>query len=247
MKTNLARLKTTVNRFLATLLIALFAVSAQGQEWDFLTWHRVKVGGPLTKKFGLSVEQQLRLANNSSSIEQTFTELGLEYDLPKGFEVSAAYRLSWSPERDGSYSSGHRYNIDLSYSKKIWKLKAKLRARFQHRPSPYEFNERLEPDDSPMYVRMKLDVSYRKLKDWTPGLEFEVYFRTDNPNENGIGKLRYRAFLDYDLPKRQELGLFYMLETDHTGDVPQFASIVGVNYSFEWKRPKKKKKNKDKK
>lgn len=244
MKTKLARLKTTVIRLLATLFIAVFAVSAEAQEWDFLSWHRVKVGGDLTKKLGLSVEQQLRLANNSSSIEQTFTELGLEYDLPKGFEISAAYRLSWSPEKDGSYSDGHRYNIDVSYGQNFWKLKAKLRARFQHKPSPYEFNDRREPDDSPMYVRTKLAVSYRDLKDWTPGLEFEIYFRTDNPKDNGIGKLRYRAFLDYDLPKRQELSLFYMLETDHTGDIPQFASIVGINYSFEWKRPKK---NKDKK
>jgi len=243
-KISLVRLKTTINTFFVALLIAVSAGATQAQEWDFLSWHRVKVGGELTKKLGLSVEQQLRLANNSSSIEQTFTELGLEYDLPKGFEVSAAYRLSWSPERDGSYSDGHRYNIDVSYGKDVWKLKAKLRARFQHRPSAYVFNDRLEPDDSPMHVRLKLDISYRDLKDWTPGVEFEVYFRTDNPLDNGIGKLRYRAFLNYDLPKRQELEMFYMLETDHTGSEPQFASILGVNYSFEWKRPKKKKKDK---
>ena len=231
---------TTAGKFLFAVLALFFGAACQAQEWDFGTWHGVEVGGELTKRFGISVEQQLRLENNSSSVDQTFTQLQLEYDLPKGFEVGAAYRLSWSPGREGAYTDRHRYNLDVSYGRDIWKLKAKLRARFQHKPSPYEFNDRLKPDDSPMHVRLKLSVSYRDWKDWKPGAEFEVYFRT-NPNDNGIGKLRYRLFLDYDLPKKQEISMFYMIQTDHTGKQPQFESIIGVEYSFEWKRPKQKK------
>jgi hypothetical protein len=54
------------------------------------------------------------------------------------------------------------------------------------------------------------------------------------------------VFLDYDLPKRQELGLFYMIQTDFSGNAPEFVSSVGISYSYEWKRPKKKKKKKKK-
>lgn len=235
------RLKTMrIKPFLIVLLVA-GAFSAQAQEWDFLTWHKLQVKGNLTKKLGLSIEQQLRLQDNSSSIEQTFTELGLNYDLPKGFEIGAAYRLGWSPNKVGYYENEHRYNIDASYGRKIWKLKAKVRARFQHRPSPSLFNERLEPEDSPMLLRFKLSVSYDGWKDWKPGVEFETFVRTDNPNEFGARRFRYRVFLDYDLPKRQELGIFYMLETDHFGKTPAFQSVIGIGYTYEWKRPKKKK------
>lgn len=232
-------------RSLPLFLLLFVSTSAIGQVWDFSTWHRLKVGGELTKKLSLSLEQQLRLDENSTQVNETFTELGLGYDLPKGFDVSAAYRLSWSPENDGVYTAQHRYNVDVGFSENIWKLKLKTRARFQHRPSVSLLNDRLKPEDSPIYVRVKIGLEYRKLKDWTPGFEFETFVRTDMPSEVGLRKFRYRVFLDYDLPKRQELSLFYMLQTDKEGPIPEFTSVVGLSFSYDWKRPKKKK-NKDK-
>lgn len=242
----LVPLRIMLNRvFLSLLILVLGHSIGMAQVWDFSTWHRVKVGGDLNKKLSLSVEQQLRLFDNSRKIDDSFTELGLNYDLPKGFEVGGAYRLTWFDSKNG-FSNSHRYNIDIAYGKKFWKLKADVRARFQHRPSTTLLNERLQPDDSPMLVRLKFSVAYNKLKKWKPGLEFETFIRVDSPTENGAHRFRYRAFLDYDLPKRQTLGLFYMLQTDYSSNTPEFTSVVGVNFSYEWKLPKKKKK-KDKK
>ncbi len=231
---------------LTTLLVAL-SLLGQAQEWDFLSWYRLKAGGDLTKKISMSVEQQVRLHENSTRVEQTFTEIGLVYDLPKGFELAAAYRFSWVQNTDQSYKNRHRYNIDLGYGKKFWKLKADFRARFQHRPSTYLINERLEPEASPMVVRLKWSVSYTKLKKWVPGLAFEAFIRLEDPELRGVNKFRYKASLARDLPKRMEVGMFYMLETEYSGDTPSFVSVVGINFSYDWKRPKKKKKKKDKK
>ena len=235
-----------------TKLLPLFvfglcwALPTVGQNWDFQSWYRVKVNGDLTKDLSLSVEQQVRLFDNSLKLDQTFSELGLGYDLPKGFDIAFAYRFSWNSNQDGSFSNRHRYNLDLSYGRKLWKFRGKIRARIQHRPSSYLFNERLEPEDSPVYLRLKGSINYRKLGAWTPGIAFEAFFRLEDPNQMGANKFRYRVFLDYDLPKRNELGLFYMLETDYSGTTPAYFSIVGLSYAYEWKRPKKKKK-KDKK
>ena len=232
------------HRFLATILILGFSLSANAQDWDFFTWHRLQASGDLTKEISLSIEQQVRLNENSTGLDQTFTELGLGYDLPKGFSLSGAYRFSWAPNEDGSFKNRHRYNVDLNYGKKIWLLKPKVRARFQHRPSTYLINDRLEPEQSPMTIRVKVSIDYTKLKKWTPGIAFEAFFNINNPVENGAYKFRYRAYLNYDLPKRQELGLFYMLETDYSNSTPFFSSVLGINYAYEWKRPKKKKKKK---
>ncbi len=232
-------------RFLLLLVVVCcWALPSVGQNWDFNTWYRVKAYGNLTKDLSLSVEQQVRLFDNSLKLNQTFTEIGLGYDLPKGFDIALAYRFSWSPNQDGSFSNKHRYNVDVSFSEKFWKLRGKIRARVQHRPSSSFFNERLKPEDSPVYVRLKGSINYRKLGDWTPGIAFEVFFRVEDPNQMGANKFRYRVFLDYDLPKRNELGLFYMLETDYSGRTPEYFSIVGLSYAYEWKRPKKKKKKK---
>ncbi|MGB1317284.1 MAG: DUF2490 domain-containing protein [Flavobacteriales bacterium] len=230
------------------IFILLFGLSSSAfaQDWDFGTWHRVKASGGLTKKLSLSIEQQLRMHENSTRVDQTFTELGLGYDLPKGFALNAAYRFSWSHGSDGAFSNRHRYNIDINYGKKFWLLKAKARARFQHRPSAYLVNERLEPQESPVFVRLKLALDFTPIKKWTPGIAFESFFRVASAVDDGATKFRYRAYLNYDLPKRQELGLFYMIETDYSGTTPEFASVLGINFSYEWKRPKKKKK-KDKK
>lgn len=224
----------------------LFCTTVNAQTWDFRTWHRLKAKGDLTKDLSGYAEYQIRLEENSTRINETFTEVGLEYDLPKGFDIGAAYRLGWSPDRDNVYTSEHRYNIDLSYGKKFWKLEGMLRARFQHAPSAYLFNERLEPDDSPMLVRVKAGIEYRKLKKFTPGFEFEFFARTDLPRENGINRYRYRVFLDIDLPKRQEANIFYMLQTDYSDETPEFTSVVGLSYAYSWKRPKRKKKKKNK-
>lgn len=244
-KTKETLLKTTLRKYVLLAFVLVCSAASHAQEWDFGTWQKVKVGGELTKNFELALTHQLRLENNSRSVDQFFSQLELEYDLPKGLEVGAAYRLSWAPNKDGSYANKHRYNIDLSYSKTFGTVKAKLRSRFQHKPSASLFNDRLKPESSPMHVRLKLSISYRGFKKWTPGAEYEVYFRT-NIDKHGIGKMRYRIFLDYDLPKRQEIGVFYMLQTNHTGSQPRFDSIVGLSYNFEWKRPKKKAKNTDK-
>lgn len=239
-------MKERVRKYLFVGALLLFAGSVQAQQWDFLSWYRVQAHGNLTKKFSMSVEQQVRLFDNSTRLDQTFTELGLGYDLPKGFGLNLAYRFSWSPDQDGSFSNRHRYNVDITYGKKFWKLRGKIRARIQHRPSSSDFNERLEPEASPVFVRLKGSVNYRKLGDWTPGIAFEAFFRVEDPNEMGANKFRYRVFLNYDLPKRNELGLFYMIETDYSGRTPEYLSVVGLSYAYEWKRPKKKKKKKDK-
>ncbi|MCF8276989.1 MAG: DUF2490 domain-containing protein [Flavobacteriales bacterium] len=197
--------------------------------------------GELTKNLKASLQQQVRLNNSSSHVEETFTELGLGYDLPKGLDVGAAYRLSWVQQQDHRFSPDHRYNVDIGYSLSIWKLKTALRARFQHSPSQYLINERLEPEGSPVFVRLKLSMEYRKLKKLTPGIEFETFIRVEDPTQAGANKFRYRAFLEVDLPKRQEFEIFYMLQTDHSDRIPEFQNVVGFKYAYEWKRPKKKK------
>ena len=230
---------------LVLALIFLFAAPSQAQQWDFITWHRIEAKGNVTKDVSASVQQQVRLNNSSTYFDETFTEVGLGYDLPKGFQLEGAYRLSWNQREDGSFSSGHRYNLDVAYSEKFWKLKAALRARFQHAPSAHLLNERLEPDDSPIFVRLKLSLAYRKLDKLTPGIEFETFIRVEDPLEAGANKFRYRAFLEVDLPKRQEFEIFYMVQTDYSGRTPEFQNVVGLKYAYEWKRPKKKKKKKD--
>lgn len=210
------------------------------QEWDLTSWTKVRAKGDLTKKLGLSIEQQVRLRDNSSSLDQTFTEIGLSYDLPKGFGLTAEYRLGFEPISGGGMSSKHRYNLDLTYSKKFWKLRAKVRARFQHAPNASLYNERLKPDGDPMNVRLKISLSYNDLKRWTPGIAYEVYFLTNDPEKNGANKFRYRVFLDHKISKRHGIGAFYMVQTAYAGRTPQFDSVVGLNYTYTWKRPKKK-------
>ncbi len=227
-------------RKLIVLLVFLVGHSfVMAQEWDFLTWHDMKVNRFLTKNLSASIEQQLRLENNSTRVDQTFTELGLKYNLPKGFKAAVAYRLSWVANKDRYFEDRHRYIVDLSYGKTIWRLKPELRARFQHRPSVSAFSESAKPEESSILVRLKFGISYTELKDWKPGVEFEAFIRTNDSRMNGFIAYRYRLFLDYDLPKRQNLGLFYMVETDYSGSHPLFTSVVGVNYSYEWKKAKK--------
>jgi len=224
------------------LLLTVVALIGQAQQWDFISWHRIEAKGDLTKDLKASVQQQIRLNRNSTYFDETFTELGLGYDLPKGFEVEGAYRLSWNQNENGSFSTGHRYNLDVGYSEKFWKLKADLRGRFQHAPSIYFFNDRLEPDDSPMFVRLKFSLAYRKLDKLTPGVEFETFIRLEDPRYAGINKYRYRVFLEFNLPKRQEFEVFYMIQTDYSNTFPEYQNVVGLKYAYEWKRPKRKKK-----
>jgi len=228
---------------LSVPFVLLLHSSVFGQVWDFATWQGAKVSGEVMKKLSISVEEQLRLENNSSYIDEVFTEVGVGYDLPKGFGISAAYRFSLQPRMTGELRTGHRYNLDVSYSKKFWKLRGKLKARYQHRPSPYLTNDRLEPESGPVIIRLKCSIEYADLKKWTPGIEFEAFALTNDPFGSGFNRYRYRIFLERDLPKRQDLAIFYILQTDYSREQPMFTSIVGLNYSYEWKRPKRKKKD----
>jgi len=235
-------MRKMVKLFLLLFLTVCNCLTAVGQQWDFISWTGIQAKGKLTKKLGLAIEQQLRLKENSTTVDKTFTELGLSYDLPKGFGITAEYRLSHEPQKEGEMRAASRYNFDLTYSKKFLKLRAKVRARFQHAPNATGSNERVAFNEDPLNLRLKISLSYNGIKRFTPGLAYEVFLLANNAARSGFNKFRYRAFINYKLNKRHGLGAFYMVQTVYSGAFPRFDSVLAVNYTYTWKRPKKRNK-----
>ncbi len=106
MKTKiLVRLKimAMARRLLASIFVLILSVPAMAQTWDFLTCHRLKASGEIATKFSLSSEQQIRLEDNSTRVDETYTRVGVGYDLPKGLSLLADDRCAWAQNTDGSF------------------------------------------------------------------------------------------------------------------------------------------------
>ena len=81
---------------------------------DFETWSSVGLQYKPVDRLNIELEEQVRLKNNSQTLDEYFTQLSLSYELSNHFELSGAYRwITMSKKEDGVSvnESADRYHL----------------------------------------------------------------------------------------------------------------------------------------
>ncbi|MGB0850291.1 MAG: DUF2490 domain-containing protein [Bacteroidia bacterium] len=220
---------------LLSLSIGFTAIAQTGTSYtiqDFETWSSITLSYKANKKLKLSLNEQLRLKDNSGTVDEYFTQLEGSYKLTKGLSFGLGLRFIKENDNQGKvqgYENHFRWNTDLEYKHDINRFEVKYRARYQSK------KEQDTEDLSNTNFRFKVGTTYN-IKKWKldPTISSEI-FNGISSNE-GFNKIRFTVGTKYETKKIGNFGVFYRMQKDLIGAYPKTTNIGGFKYEYTIKR-----------
>lgn len=222
--------------FLLLLFSASNSIAQNVTNSDFNTWSWIEIGYKANSKLSFDLQQQLRLKENSSTVDNYFTELSSKYEVFKNFDLGVGLRYINSHDNQGNkqgYDPRFRYNIDGSYSYKLKKFKLSHRVRYQNRQ-----DLGVADGDPRQSLRFKTSLDYNISK-WKldPELSGEIFTTVNDPLANGPSKYRITLGTRYKMGDFGQLKAIYAFEGP-LGDNNEVLHILGLGYSYTIKHKK---------
>jgi len=223
-------------KLLLILLSITLSVSAQDNivvTSDFESWSTIGI----SKKIGdfkLSLDENLRLHENSTSIDKFFTDVGVSYKINKYIKLGTNYRFYRNKTTSGDYKNQHRFSGDLKLSYGLDRFDFSYRARLQNKDE--DFYKSDLSDNNVNNFRNKLQVEYdiKKTK-FEPYVSAELFRRFGDSQADYFNKYRLTIGMKYELKKIGEFNLFYRFDKELNSTYPKSTYIVGLGYSYKFK------------
>jgi len=216
-----------LNRTILSLAVFLLSLSSFSQDQDFQIWSGAELKYKWNKKISFGLEQNLRTAHNSLLVGKTFTELKVNYNLPKKMSVSGGYRFIQL--YIGEKSFGHRLFTDFKYNYKLDRFKLRYRLRYQYQTSSEKASNTF---------RNQLKVAYNlpktSIEPFVAGESYYTLFR-------GFDKYRLTAGLSEKFGKKLKGSIYYRYQREVNYSNVQTQNILGVSLSYDLGKRKKKK------
>lgn len=224
------------NLHLSLLLLVLCSSSAfsqtEIQTRDLESWSTVSLNKKYSEDVNFDFEQSLRLYDNSSKIDQFFTNVNLNQKWDSGLFCSGGLRFIGDRDKDdGDYDFHLRFNGDIGFQHAIDRFKFKYRIRLQ---SKNELGySRSEGDFLRNAFRLKAGVKYN-IKNWKfdPEISGEIFRESGRYMVSSFNKYRLSFSTKYKFNKLIELKAFYRYERGLGSLLPQSTNIVGFNLMF---------------
>lgn len=227
----------------AVAFIVSMIAGGQGyaQVNDAGLWTSVTLEKKLTQRFSVTISEEARFVENISELGQYFTEAGLAYRFGKneGIRLSTNYRYSNRRRVDDSFSSRHRYNVDLAFRKAFGPIVPIFRTRFQSQYTDYNTSETGKLPQN--YSRNKLTLKYDPGKRYEPFISAELFTPLalkgglSNAFDNlNYDNMRFAAGLDFEFNERSILNVAYIHDREFNVVNPQrnWITAIGFTYAF---------------
>jgi hypothetical protein len=230
------------NYTIVVLLIIVFSYnknySQENDEKDFALWSSVGVDYSPIKSLKFGIEQNLRLKEDASEVDEYFTEIQAEFEIFKNFEIAQAIRIIRENDNEGKkqgYEKHIRFSFDLKYNFDIKRFNLFYRLRYQNKK---ELD--LEEDDTATpvkYLRFKTGFEY-KIKNWPLDPEFAVeFFNRKRENyafikDAKLSRTRFTLGTSYKIKKFGKFGIYYRYQKNSRIDNDFQTSILGLKYNY---------------
>lgn len=199
-------------------------------EKDLESWSSASLNYSINSNWKVDLNQQLRLKDNSNTVDVYFTQLGVKYKFKYNISLGAGLRYMRENDTKGKiqgYENHLRWNTDINYKLPINRFSLKYRLRYQ---SKTELN--VPTAEARTNFRFKTGLSYDiKRSKLTPVLALEMFHNADS--EKDISKTRFTLGLSYVMKKAGEVVLFYGVENKRSDLSPKETQIIGLKYEFD--------------
>lgn len=226
--------------FLKFLLPILFIFSlcfldVLSQTHDNQLWSGVEIDIPITKKIEFDITQQIRLNKNIQDINWHLTDLGLSYSFNKDFKVNFTYRYKFIND-----DFQNVFYLNCMYDEKIWKIRYKVRSRYQLKTGYKAKNDLLEKELNEEYWRNRFTLGYDTDSWFEPYISTEIFYLFNNQKYcDRFSTIRYYAGMDFDTFEKQSFSLYLMYEAEFNIKNPNKSLVIGVFYNFKLPRANK--------
>jgi hypothetical protein len=230
--------------FLLPLLILCAALPAQKREYtdDAEVRAHFNLETKLSKKFSVHLDQQYRFGDNVGYLTRGSADFGLVYKLNRTVRLEGDYYYIQRRKNNGSYATRHWFSGAVVVRGDVNRLRFIYRNMVQFRNGDmYSTDENL----TKIYDRNKLTMRYEATKRFTFYVSGEVYIPLNNPQMQGIERMRDAAGVLFKTFKNQQLELYFMYQQrfikggwwDQSDRYPspyfQRDFIYGIGYSIE--------------
>ena len=214
-------------------IIAIFLSSrALGQVEDFGLWTTISLEKNFTKRFSVGLDQEVRLKENVTQLDQTFTNLGVNYKLFKFLKLSGTYRFTQKYMLDESISFRHRFFFDITLRHKFNPIIVIFRSRIQTQVRANESGPgSLFEDMNRNKLQLKLDLDKR----YQPYVAAEMYYQLRDPknaeNRYNFNNMRYQAGVDYEINRVHKIGAYFLHQREmNVAREPFYDYVIGLEY-----------------
>lgn len=236
-------MKIKMSSVAAMVLLITFTSYSQTtvEVRDLESWSAIGFSKKMNDQTRISLEQQFRFYNNSSKIDQLFTEFSIrrktfQYKEEGYFYFTGGLRYIADRDKDdNSYDHHIRLNGDLGYKHEIKRFAFDYRIRLQTK------NElgysRSEGDYLRNKFRLKAGMDYN-IRNWKfdPEVSAELFRTSGRYEVNQFEKFRITVGTKYSFKNLGDLSLFYRLERELQGvSYPKTTNIIGVKMMFKLK------------
>lgn len=235
-----------MKRLLAAVIF-LFPAQAFPQsayENDAQAWLKLTVEKKLSDRFSIRLYNQYRFSNNISEFGRMRLDLSATYKLGEPVRVRAGYSFIERRRLSGIYSQRHRVHAALLLRKDIrrWSLRYRNLSQMQ-------YNEPFTSEDGDiarLYNRHKITLQYEYSKYIFLYAAQELFIPLNNPQARGFDQSRSFLGLLYNLTKKQQLEVFFLLRAGlqngewhkqrnkYPNEPLNRDFVYGVGYSFEF-------------
>lgn len=223
-----------MKKFISVLLFTagiIFSTSAQYDDAGL--WTTINAEKKLKNNFHIFLTEEFRLKENFSQINLFYTDIGVGYRPLNFLKVELAYRSAEKKLITGFYSIRHRLMLDITMKKKYGNFDLAYRHRLQTEVRNVNSSENGSVPE--WYSRNKFTVRYDLQKKYTPYLSTELRYQIDDlrniESDQTWHRARYAFGFDYELDKKNKLGLYYLIQHEWNVSLPENLYIIGVEYS----------------
>lgn len=222
-------------KYILPFLFFGVALSASAQvEKDFGVRAAVSYGADVTKDLDFSVEEEIRLEDNATSLVKSYTTFSLDYKLRSWIRFGINYRFILKKRSDETYGQRHRMMADLTLRTYQHRYTLSYRARIQSEVRGYNYTQ--EYGFAPTAdFRNTFKVKYTINRIYEPYATLDLRFKLQDvrtPDFTGFDRSRFTAGVDITLSRTQELGLYFMTYRHWNTGEPDRVFVIGVEYNF---------------
>ena len=221
------------------VLFVLLATTASAQEKDLALWLSAGAKAALNNKFALSVEGVMRVNDNISRLRKGYVEAELSYDLNKYFELAFGYRYESTNETELYYSNEHDLIGDLSLDYSWNRFSFGMRNRYQLKYKEVFSSEKGMLADNIYRNRISVEYNVKGIK-IAPYINYELFYKMNRFEERLINKQRFALGIAYRPKKKHKFKVYYLVEDECNVASPVRTNVIGVDYTFYFKKRTKK-------
>ncbi|WP_309923547.1 DUF2490 domain-containing protein [Arcicella sp. BE51] len=224
------------NTQLYILCLCLMSTLIHGQSTkdynDFQTWYGASIKLDLPKRWSVSGQYRMRLADDASNYKGSYVYGQLDKRLSNTFEITSSYRLAMVDK--GTY---HRYALGIEAQKEIGRFRASIRPMIQYQKQYFVGDD--EQSDTDAFLRTRFTGKYKLTRRLDVYAYTEPFVELDN--SLAFDRFRNSAGLKYEVNKSFKVNLYYLWVPDYSHKQLRTNHIAGLDLEFTLKPWKKKK------